>query len=126
MKISFISKGSFDHTESFLKAMTNQNVRAVLEAYGQKGVVALSSATPVDTGLAAQSWTYEITQKGKSFTIAWKNTDIENGFPVVIMLQHGHGTGSGGYVQGRDFINPVLRPLFDQMSDELWKEVTSA
>jgi hypothetical protein len=111
--------------ESFLHSMQRMNLRARVEPYAQQGVDALSRATPTDTGLAANSWNYEI-DTSKGVTVTWTNSDVENGFPVVVMLQYGHGTGTGGYVQGRDFINPAIRPIMDQISEAIWKEVTSA
>lgn len=122
----FTHRGSFDKTERFLKAMQRLNIRQLAESQAEKGVRALASATPVQTSRAATSWDYEIRQNGRGLTITWTNSDIENGFPVVIMLQYGHGTGTGGYVQGRDFINPAIRPIFDEISNAVWKAVTSA
>jgi hypothetical protein len=88
------------------------------------GVSALSSATPKETGLAATSWGFTVSKSGGIYELAWTNSDVENGFPVVIMLQMGHGTGTGGYVQGRDFINPAIKPVFDKIADIVWKAVT--
>jgi hypothetical protein len=124
--ISITSTGSFSRTESFLKAMQKLDIMALLRQLGSEGVIALSSATPMDTGRAAASWGFEVTRKGSVYSLIWTNSDIENGFPVVIMLQFGHGTGTGGYVQGYDFINPAMRPVFDRIADEVWKVVTSA
>lgn len=123
--ISFRSSGSFDKMESFLRSMQRLNLRSIVEPYAKQGVEALSRATPVDTGLAARSWSYEI-DTSKGVTVTWTNSDVENGFPVVVMLQYGHGTGTGGYVQGRDFINPAIKPIMDQIAENIWKEVTSA
>jgi hypothetical protein len=89
-------------------------------------VRALSSATPKDTGRAAISWTFEIKKSSSSIEIGWKNTDVEGGFPVALMIQYGHGTGTGGYISGRDYINPAMRPVFDQIAETVWKAVTSA
>lgn len=124
--ITFESSGSFKKTESFLKFITNMNIRSILNSYGQEGVAALSLATPYDSGIAANSWGYEVSVSRKAYTIAWTNGDVENGFPVVIMLQYGHGTGTGGYVYGQDFINPAIQPIFDKISENVWKAVTSA
>ena len=124
--ISFVLSGSFDKTESFLKAMQKLNVEGILDACGREGVSALSSATPVSSGLTAHSWNYKIGQKGGVYFISWNNTDVENGFPVAIMLQYGYGTGTGGFVQGRDYINPAIRPIFDKIASNVWKVVTSA
>lgn len=124
--ISFSSSGSFAKTERFLAAMMAGKQYASLEAEAQKGVAALSDATPVDSGRAATSWSYEIQRSGRGVTITWLNTDIEEGFPVAIMLQYGYATGTGGYVQGQDYINPAMRPIFDQIADKVWKVVTSS
>ena len=124
--ISYTVTGSFARTETFLKSMEHLNIPAILRKYGHIGVQALSNATPIETGRAASSWGFEVTSQNGLHTIAWTNNDVENGFPVVIMLQYGHGTGTGGYVQGRDFINPALRPIFDRIANEVWKVVTSA
>jgi hypothetical protein len=122
---SFGSRGSFDKTEKFLKSLQRFDVRSVAEAGAKKGVQALIANTPRDTGLTASSWGYEISQNGSSLTITWINTDIENGFPVAIALQYGYGTGTGGYVQGRDYINPAMKPIFDEIAESVWKAVTS-
>lgn len=124
--ISFTVTGSFKRTESFLKKVSRLDILGVMNQYGRVGVAALSSATPKETGRAATSWGYEANRRGGLYTITWTNNDIENGFPVVIMLQYGHGTGTGGFVQGQDFINPAIRPIFDQIADKVWKAVTSA
>jgi len=122
---SFVTTRSGKRTEDFLKKLKNADIYRSLDAEAQKGVVALAAAVPKDSGLAADSWDYEIERSGKSVTIKWLNTDIENGFPVAIMLQYGHGTGTGGYVQGQDYINPAMRPIFDSIADQVWKAVTS-
>lgn len=129
MEISFTSRGSFKNTEKFLASMKNINstIRKVVEAEAQRGVQALIAATPRDSGLAASSWGYKIVQNGSRVQIIWTNSNKENGgFPVAIMLQYGYGTGSGGYVQGRDYINPAMKPLFDKIADNVWKAVKSA
>jgi len=122
--ISFRSRGSTQHMESFLRRMQTLDIRSIVEPYAQQGVEALRAATPVDSGLAAQSWGYEIESNRSGVTIAWTNSDIENGFHVAVMLQYGYGTGTGGYVQGRDYINPAIKPIFDQIADAVWKVVT--
>jgi hypothetical protein len=124
--ITFKMRGSFDKTENFLKRAKAVNVSAILNSSGQEGVTALSRATPRDTGLAARSWRYEVTSERGVYRISWLNGDIENGFNVVIALQYGHGTKNGGYVQGIDFINPAIRPVFDKIAERVWKAVTSA
>jgi hypothetical protein len=124
--ISFQQSGDFKHIEAFLREMTTKDLFATLSRYGQMGVAALASATPADSGVAAGSWGFVVEKSKGSASIIWTNSDVENGFPVVVMLQHGHGTGTGGYVQGRDFINPAIQPIFDKISDDVWKAVTSA
>lgn len=125
MPISFHSQGDFKFTESFLRKLTPLDIRRVLEAGAQRGVKALAAATPEDSGLAAHSWTYTISGGRGNARITWHNTDVENGFPVAIALQYGYGTGTGGYVQGRDYINPAMKPIFDQIATDVWKAVTS-
>jgi hypothetical protein len=106
--------------------MSKGDLYRTLEASAREGVTALAEAVPTDSGLAADSWDYKIERSGSSVTIEWTNTDVENGFPVAIMLQFGYGTGTGGYVQGRDYINPAMKPVFDRIADQVWKAVTSA
>ena len=119
------SKGSFRRTENFLSRVGKRDIYKSLERYGQEGVAALSSATPADTGLASNSWYYtvEVTKNGASIT--WSNSDVEGGFPVAVMIQYGHGTGTGGYVSGRDYINPAIVPIFDKIAESVWREVTA-
>ena len=124
--IRFVQRGSLDHAEQYMKNLLKLDIKAIAAAQAQLGVQALIDATPVDSGVAAHSWSYRISQNRGGISIEWINTDIENGFPVVIMLQYGHATGTGGYVQGRDFINPAIRPVFDRIATEVWKAVTSA
>lgn len=124
--ISINSRGSFDNLESFMRSMQKRELFTQLDALAQEGVNALAAATPSTTGLAAASWKYEIVINRSTCVISFLNTDIENGFPVVIGLQYGHGTGTGGYVQGVDFINPALAPIFDKITNKVWKAVTSA
>jgi hypothetical protein len=124
--ISTSSEGSFDKTEKFLRTMSASNIDAILKSEAQKGVAALSKATPQDSGRASISWGYTIEKTNSSVTITWTNSDVENGFPVALMIQYGHGTGTGGYVPGKDYINPAMRPVFDQIAETVWKAVTSA
>lgn len=126
MGIRLTSRGSFNNMERFLEKMLHLDVRSQIEPLAQKGVEALARATPVDSGLTAQSWGYEIIPMGRGVIVEWTNHNAPDGFPVAVMLQHGYGTGTGGYVQGRDYINPVIRPIFDEISDAVWKVVTSA
>lgn len=123
----FEISGSFSKTETFLQRMLGGGpVNQALNRAGKAGVQALAAATPVDSGATAHSWSYEITRKRGGFQISWTNSHIVGGVPLAILIQHGHGTGTGGYVQGRDFINPAIRPIFDQIANDVWKAVTSA
>lgn len=124
--ITFEQKGDFKNTEKFLRKMSSFDFSNTLKNVAQEGVRALAAATPVDSGLAADSWGYLIERSRSSFSITWTNSDIESGFPVALMIQYGHGTGTGGYVQGRDYINPAMRPIFEKIIKSLWTEVTSA
>lgn len=124
--ISFTVTGSTKRTEDFLRKASKGDIYRSLDAFAREGVSALIAGTPVDSGLTADSWSYEIERSRGSVTIKWTNNDVENGFPVAIMLQYGHGTGTGGYVQGQDYINPAMKPVFDQIADQVWKAVTSA
>lgn len=117
--------GNFKNTENFLNRMAKSDIFRCLEKYGQEGVAALSAATPVDTGLTASSWNYEIRKSKGSYSISWTNSNVLNGVPIAIILQYGHGTGTGGYVQGRDYINPAIQPIFDKIAEEAWREVTA-
>lgn len=122
--ISVTQKGSFTKTEQYLKKLQEQNLLSALEKYGSQGVTALSNATPRDSGLTAESWTYTIVNRKGYYSIRWHNTNVRDGIPIAVLLQYGHGTRTGGYIQGRDYINPALRPIFDQIASEAWKEVT--
>lgn len=120
------SSGSFDRTLRYLDKLRSGRIYSSLNNHGAKGVAALSRATPKETGRAGQSWDYEI-ERGRGFyTIHWINTDEEGGANVAVLIQYGHGTGTGGYVQGRDYINPAIRPIFDRIAEDVWKEVTNA
>lgn len=123
--IMFRHKGDFSKTEKFFNSLLKLDYLNVLERYGQAGVAALASATPKDSGLTAASWDYEITHNGKETTIAFTNSNISNGVNIAIILQYGHGTRNGGYVAGRDFINPAIQPIFDKIANEAWREVTN-
>lgn len=124
--ISFESSGSFKRTETWLASLLKNDVQSQLSQYGREGVAALSQATPKDSGKAASSWSYKVTKTRKGYELSWLNDNIENGAKVVLLIQYGHGTGGGGYVQGRDFINPAMKPLFDKIEKELWKAVNTA
>lgn len=123
---SFTSQGDFSKTLKFLNTVQKLDIGAICEVQAQKGVAALEAATPADTGLAGNSWGYTIERSKGHVMIGWTNSDVENGFPVALMIQYGHGTGTGGYIQGRDYINPAMRPIFDQIAETVWKAVTSA
>ena len=106
--------------------MQNKEFFQRLNQYGRRGVDALSAATPIDSGKTASSWNYEIHRSKDLVEIVWTNSNVNDGAPIVILLQYGHATGNGGYVQGYDFINPAIRPIFDEIEKDLWKEVTSS
>lgn len=122
--ISFRQEGDFSKVTRYLERIKEAMKLGILDKYGREGVAALASATPVDTGLTAQSWRYEIKHSNGSAEIVFENTNIQNGVPIAIILQYGHGTGTGGYVQGRDYINPAIQPIFDRIVEEAWREVT--
>jgi hypothetical protein len=117
-------KGDFRNTERFLQKLSKFDAMSVSEKYAQEGVAALAAATPVESGLTARSWGYEITTTKDSYTISWTNSNIVVGVPIAVIIQYGHGTGNGGWVQGRDYINPAIQPIFDKIADEAWREVT--
>ena len=117
-------KGDFSKTIKYMSNVKNAIAHANLDMYGERGVNALKAATPVDTGLTRDSWYYEI-RTGKNKTIlSFKNSNIQNGVPIAIILQYGHGTRNGGWVEGRDYINPAIRPIFDSITNDAWEEVT--
>jgi hypothetical protein len=122
--IRVTNRGSFRNVEAFGQRVKSRAYLLPLSKYGPIGVAALSGATPIDTGLASSSWYYEIVNKPGYFAINWYNSDIENGFHVAVALQYGYGTRHGGYVYGRDYINPAMRPIFDQIAADMWREVT--
>lgn len=124
--ISFRQKGDFSKLTKFLERAKESVKLGDLDKYGRAGVEALASATPVDSGLTANSWYYEIENKNGSASITFLNRNIQNGVSIAIILQYGHGTGTGGWVQGRDYINPAIQPLFDKIADDAWKEVTKS
>ena len=122
--IKFRQKGDFSKLTRYLEKVKEVVKLGDLDKYGRAGVAALASATPVDTGLTASSWYYEISNKNGSAMISFHNSNIQNGAPIAIILQYGHGTRNGGWVEGRDYINPAIRPIFDRIADDAWKEVT--
>lgn len=125
-KISFSTKGNFNKTEKFLSAMSRGDLFSSLSVFGKEGVAALAAATPHDSGETAGAWGFKVTKSSGRATIEWTNSHIVNGVPIAIILQYGHGTGTGGYVQGRDYINPAIRPVFDKIAEQAWKVVKSA
>ena len=122
--LTYKTKGSFENTNKFFKKMSQKNIFKSLDKYGEEGVAALTASTPVDTGKTASSWSYEIRKTNSSISIVWKNSNIVDGVPIAVVIQYGHGTATGGYVQGVDYINPALQPIFERISKEIWKEVT--
>lgn len=122
--ITFRHKGDFSKLTSFLERAKNAIHIGNLDKYGREGVAALASATPVDTGLTASSWSYKIVNANGSVKIEFHNSNIQNGVPIAIILQYGHGTGTGGWVEGRDYINPAIQPIFDKIANDAWREVT--
>lgn len=119
------SQGTFDKTTKFLEMMKSGKVYDILNSYGQQGVDALSSATPQDSGETAHSWGYQVNYSKSRASISWFNTHREGRVNIAVILQYGHGTGTGGYVQGRDYINPAMRPIFDKILTDVWKAVTN-
>lgn len=124
--ISFKQKGDFKRTNSFLEKVLEISEKGILDKYGSMGVEALKAATPKDTGTTAASWSYEIKHYNGGSKITWKNSNAPGGIPVAVLIQYGHATGNGGYVEGIDYINPAMKPIFDEIATNAWKEVTRA
>lgn len=124
--ITFKHKGDFSKSKKSMGKMKEIVRRGILDKYGHAGVAALASATPNETGKTASSWEYEIENKSGNSTITFSNTNINNGVNIAIILQYGHGTGTGGWIEGRDYINPAIQPVFDKLADDAWKEITKA
>lgn len=122
--ITFKQTGNFNNTERFLNRASKLDFQRILQKYATAGVNTLASATPVDSGLTADSWGYEIKTSGSSCSILFTNSHVVDGVPIAIIIQYGHGTRNGGYVQGRDYINPAVQPLFDKIAEDAWREVT--
>lgn len=122
--ITFRHKGDFSKTTRYLGRVKKAVDPAIFHKYGNEGVKALASATPVDTGLTANSWYYQFVQTRDLFKLEFLNSNRQNGVPIAIVLFYGHGTRNGGWVEGRDYINPAIQPIFDKLSEELWREVT--
>ena len=123
--LTFSQSGDFGNTERFLKNVANDSFFANLESYGQAGVQALADNTPRDSGETAQSWGYKVIRSRTNPGIEWYNTNVNDGTSVAILIQYGHATKSGGYISGRDYINPVIRPIFDKIAADIWKKVTA-
>lgn len=122
--INITQRGDFHKTDAFLAKIQKSNLTHILEKYGRLGVKALSEATPREHGVTAESWTYEIVNRKGYLSLRWHNKHVVEGRPIAILIQYGHATRNGGYVQGRDYIMPVIRPIFDQIANECWREVT--
>lgn len=123
--ITIQQKGDYSKATKYLRDLKKRARMKILHKYGQRGVDALSAATPVDSGLTASSWGYRVVDNANGSEIVFTNSHINKGVPIAIILQYGHGTGTGGYVQGRDYINPAMRPVFDEIANAIWREVTS-
>lgn len=121
--IRFRQRGDFSNLSKFLEKAKEAIKLGDLDRYGREGVAALESATPVNTGLTAKSWYYKINRTNSTVSISFHNSNIQNGVPIAVIIQYGHGTNHGGWVQGRDYINPAIRPVFDEIVNKVWKEV---
>lgn len=122
--ITFTQQGDFSKTFKFLERVLELFKKGIFDKYGAMGVQALEAATPKDSGITAGSWSYEIDRSGGGIAINWTNNNENKGVNIAVIVQYGHGTGTGGYVQGRDYINPAMRSTFDRIAEELWGEVT--
>jgi hypothetical protein len=123
--INATSTGSFDKTIKFLESLEPKKLFASLERHGRAGVDALSRATPAETGETAKSWGYRVIHTTGRHSIIWYNTHEEDGVNIAVIIQYGHGTGTGGYIQGHDYVNPAIRPIFDQILEDVWRQVTN-
>lgn len=124
--ISFVHKGNFKRINKFLLFASKFNIKTKLDKFGLIGVQALSSATPVESGKTASAWSYEISGSANSASIVWTNSNFNEGVNIAVILNFGHGTGTGGYVAGREYISPAIQPVFDEIANAAWKEVTGA
>lgn len=122
--IQIKATGNFDKSFSYFRRLLQLKDKNKFEEFGRKGLEALKAATPIDSGKTAESWNYSVSVDRKGATITWYNNNVNDGFNVAIGIQYGHGTNNGGYVQGRDYINPAIRPVFDELAGDLWREVT--
>lgn len=123
--ITLEASGSYSNTTTWLQRIGRMSIESQLARYGAKGVRALASSTPVETGKTASSWSYSVTRKGDTWILSWENTNVVRGVPIAIILQYGHVTGTGGWVQGRDYINPAIKPIMDEIADGVWRTVTN-
>lgn len=123
--ITFQTHGDFSNTEKFLANFKFSKIRKVLDVYGRKGVAALAANTPVESGKTASSWDYEITTTKTGISLIWTNSNVKDGVNIAVILQYGHGTRGGGWVEGIDYINPALQPIFREIADDAWREVTA-
>lgn len=123
MSLKFEMKGDFDKTKKWLNALKSNKIQSILNKYGEEGVRALQTATPKESGMTANSWGFRVKNSSLSATIEWYNTNEQNGVNIAILIQYGHGTGTGGYVPGVDYINPAMKPVFESIADKVWKEV---
>lgn len=122
--ITIESEGEWKMTRNWFDRMTKLDLALIMNQFGKEGVSALASATPSKSGLTAKSWDYEVTRKGNNWKITWSNSNVNKGANIAVLIQYGHGTRNGGYVVGRDYINPAIRPVFDKIAKQAWKEVT--
>lgn len=122
--IIFKHVGDFSKTDSFLNRLLRIDPVSILRKHGAEGVKLLAASTPIDSGNTAGSWDYEVSETGSGYRLSWTNSNVSGEVVIAVILQYGHGTGTGGYVEGRDYINPVIRPIFDKIAAEAWKEVT--
>ena len=122
--IRFRQKGDFRKATRYFERLREIVHLGTLDKYGREGVAALASATPVESGKTASSWYYEITNTGQTAKISFYNSNVNKGVPIAIIIQYGHGTRNGGWVEGRDYINPAIQPIFDRIAEEIWREVT--
>lgn len=122
--ITIESQGEWKMTRNWFDRMTKLDLALIMNQFGKEGVSALAAATPSKSGLTSKSWNYEVTRKGNNWKITWTNSNINKGANIAVLIQYGHGTRNGGYVVGRDYINPAIRPVFDKIAQKAWKEVT--
>ncbi len=123
--IHFSHRGNFEKTVKFLTKVPDINYQSILERYGRFGVDALANATPIDTGETKSSWAYEVKKTKSGYNLIFTNSHLAGSVPVIILLQYGHGTRNGAFIEGKDIINPVMKPIFDTITDNIWKEVSS-